>query len=81
MGTEGGWSNAAMWKSSTPGISIFSCGVFTENSALAHGAMFGQASFPKAAGGHRLQRAFCVKTGAEPPAWKFPATSCDWLVR
>lgn len=35
--------------------------------------------FPR--GGHRLQRAFCVKRGAEPPAWKFPSKSCDWLVR
>lgn len=25
--------------------------------------------------------AFCVKTGAEPPVWKFPAKSSDWLVR
>ena len=82
----------AMWKSSTWGISIFFCGFFflffftgkfgigtrcdVLPGVLSQGRRGGRGG-----GAHRLQRAFCVKTEAEPPAWKFPAKSCDWLLR
>lgn len=51
------------------------------NFALAHGAIALPAVLSQGRRGHRLRRAFCVKSGAGPLLWKFPAKSCDRLAR
>lgn len=53
----------------------------SDNFAVAHGAIALPAVLPQGRRGHRLRRASCVKSGAGPLLWKFPAKSCDRLAR
>lgn len=55
--------------------------LLSENFALAHGAIALPAVLSQGCRGHRLRRAFCVKSGAGPLLWKFPAKNCDRLAR
>lgn len=59
-----------MWKWSASGISIFSCGVFADNSAPSHCAMFRQASFPK--GGPSLATCLLRQKGGGASSVEIP---------